>query len=261
MKVNDLANYLESIAPLNLQEPYDNSGLIVGHPEMEIKGVMCSLDCTLAILEEAKILGCNVVVSHHPIIFKGLKKIHGIHYVDQAVMFAIKNDMAIYAIHTNLDSVFRHGVNEKIAKKLELKNLQILSPKMGNPEIGIGMFGNLEQEMQTQDFLKFVKDRMQTKLIRHTSFLKPTIKNVAVTGGAGAFLIQEAIQSGADIFITGDVKYHEFFEANSQIVLLDIGHFESEQFTIELLFGLISEKFRNFATHCTKISTNPVQYF
>lgn len=261
MKLRELTGFLESVADLNLQESYDNSGLIFGNSECEIQGVLCSLDCTKEILMEAKERKCNVVVSHHPIVFSGIKKFNEQHYVDQAIIYAIKNDIAIYAIHTNLDNVFQSGVNQKIAQQLQLKELQILSPKPGDKRIGAGMIGHLETAMQTADFLTYVKQKLKTPMIRHTRFIKDQIHKVAIAGGSGSFLIKEAIRSGAEAFITADIKYHDFFEANDQILLLDVGHYESEQFTIELLYELISQKFSKFATHYTKISTNPVQYF
>lgn len=261
MKIKELASFLESVAPLNLQESYDNCGLIVGDPELSISGVMCSLDCPIEVLKEAKEKSCNVVVSHHPIIFSGLKKINSTNYVDKAVVYAIKNDIAIYAIHTNLDNTFQNGVNERIAQSLELKHLQLLLPKAGSINTGSGVMGELETAMETTAFLNYVKVCMKTKLLRHTRLVEPTVVKIAVAGGAGSFLIKEAIRAGAHVFISADLKYHEFFEANDQILLIDVGHFESEQFTIDLLFRLISEKFPNFASHCTKISTNPVQYF
>jgi dinuclear metal center YbgI/SA1388 family protein len=261
MQLHELTNFLESIADLSLQESYDNSGLIYGDPEMTIDGVLCSLDCTREVLMEAKERKCNVVVSHHPILFSGIKKFNRQHYVDQAIIHAIKNEIAIYAIHTNLDNVFQNGVNQKIAQKLDLQGLEILLPKPGTKEIGAGIKGQLKQSLSATDFLSLVKSQLNTAVIRHTRIVKNQIQKVAVAGGSGSFLIKEAIQSGADAFVTADIKYHDFFDADDRILLVDVGHYESEQFTIELLFELISQKFRNFATHYTKTSTNPVLYF
>ena len=261
MVIQELTEYLESIAPIQLQESYDNSGLIVGNAAMEITGVLCSLDCTEAVVQEAMELKCNVIVSHHPILFYGLKKINGNHYVEKVLIKAIKNDIALYAIHTNLDNVLTHGVNEKIAQRIGLKNLEILKSKENQVGIGAGILGAFKKPVSSYDFFDNLKVRMQCQTIRHSAIVKPTIQRIAICGGAGSFLIQEAIAKGAELFLTADLKYHEFFEANGQIILADIGHFESEQFTIELLYGLISQKFRNFATHCTKINTNPIQYY
>ena len=261
MKLRELTNFLESIADLNLQESYDNSGLIFGNPDIEITSVLCSLDCTKEVLMKAKELNCNLVVSHHPILFNGIKKFNELHYVDQAIIYAIKNDIAIYAIHTNLDNVFEHGVNQKIGLKLDLQELRILSPKPGVENSGAGMIGHLKENMNIDDFFTDVKLRLKTPLIRHSRIIKNQISRVAVAGGSGAFLIKQAILSEADVLITADIKYHDFFEANDRIVLMDIGHYESEQFTIELLYELISQKFSSFATHYIKTSTNPVHYY
>lgn len=261
IKIRELTDFLEEMAPLQFQEPYDNSGLIYGDASWDIKGVLCCLDATESILKEAKMRNCNVVVSHHPIIFKGLKKIQQRHYVDKAIIYAIKNDIAIYAIHTNLDNVLINGVNQKIAGRLELKDLHILAPKSPNESIGTGVVGFLDQPFSPSDFLSFTKKQLQTSCIRHTVLPVKSIQKVAITGGSGAFWIGTAIASGADAYITADVKYHDFFEANGEILLCDVGHFESEQFTIDLLAQLISEKFSNFAAHCANLNTNPIQYF
>lgn len=260
--IKDLCQYLEEIAPLHLQESYDNAGLITGHPDWEVKAVLISLDATESVIDEAISLGANMVISHHPIVFRGLKSFTGNHYVERAIIKALKNDIALYAIHTNLDNVLINGVNQKIADKIVLQNCTILSPKMSNiPDIGAGIIGELAHPLPISDFLAHIKKSLQCHSIKYTSPLKRPVHKVAICGGSGSFLIPEAIRSGADVFITSDLKYHEFFEANDKIILMDIGHFESEQFTIELLFELISKKYRNFAAHCTKTNTNPVQYY
>ncbi len=261
MKLYELTRFLESIAPLELQETYDNSGLILGPAGLDISGVLCSLDCTLDVLKEATAHHCNVVVSHHPIIFSGIKKFNEQNYVEKAILYAIKEEIAIYAIHTNLDNVLHQGVNEKIAQRIGLEQLSILCPKPGSRDTGSGLLGYLKNPLKSEEFLQLIKKSLHTSTIRHTRLVKDEIQKVALAGGSGAFLIKEALRNQADAYITADIKYHEFFDANDQIVLLDIGHYESEQFTIELLFELISQKFSNFATHYTKISTNPVHYF
>ncbi|MBK8956337.1 MAG: Nif3-like dinuclear metal center hexameric protein [Saprospiraceae bacterium] len=260
-KISELAGFLEEIAPLHLQESYDNSGIICGDLTWDIRGVLCALDATEDIVKEAHQRGCNVVVSHHPIIFKGIKKIQYRHYVDKAIIYAIKNDIALYAIHTNLDNVLANGVNQKIASKLQLNELKILAPSGPDGQTGTGICGELSTAMDAGLFLDYLKEKLQTACVRHTRILSKPIKKVAITGGSGASWIGSAIAAGADAYITADVKYHEFFEANGQILICDVGHFESEQFTIELLAGLISEKFRNFAAHCANLNTNPIQYF
>ena len=264
MKVKALTDYLEEIAPLSYQEEYDNAGLIVGNEEDEVKAVLIALDTTPEVIEEAISLGANVVVAHHPIIFKGLKKLNGKTYIERAVMLAIKHDIAIYAIHTNLDNVYNYGVNAKICGKLGLINTRILAPKTeldGQGLVGSGMIGELDKPLNGKDFLDYLKSSMQLKVVKHTKLLGKDILKVAVCGGSGGFLLQNAKNEGADVFITSDYKYHEYFDADGDIVIIDIGHYESERFTIELLFELITEKFSNFAAHCTNLVTNPIIYY
>lgn len=364
MKVSEVTQYLESIAPRAYQEAYDNSGLLTGNPEQEVTGILITLDCTETVVEEALQKKCNLIVAHHPIIFKGLKKITGSNYVERTVLMAIKNDIAIYAIHTNLDNVHT-GVNRKIAEKIGLRNLKILAPKNNtltklvtfipkanadavldalytagagqvgdykncsfqttgtgtfmptekanphigkalqqeeveevraevifpshqegkivyalkkahpyeeaayyltplnneNQEVGSGMVGELDAPLQPVEFLKHLKAAMDLKVIRHTAVLDKPIKKVAVCGGAGSFLLSAAIRSGAQAFVTADFKYHEFFDADNQIVIADIGHYESEVYTKELLGDILKEKFPTFAVNFSGTITNPVRYF
>lgn len=265
MQLNELITYLHSIAPPYLQEDYDNAGLITGHGDMEIKGVLICLDALEAVIDEAITLNCNIVVAHHPIIFRGLKKLNGTNYIERTIIKAIKNDIAIFAIHTNLDNVFTHGVNTKIAEKLNLINQAILSPKpnvlYNDSAVGAGMIGHLERPMSSDYFLEYLKDKMELTTIKHTHLCKSTITKVAVCGGSGCFLLDTAKKHGADIFISSDFKYHEYFDADNEIIIADIGHFESEKYTIDLLYDLIINKFSTFATHCTKIVTNPIKFF
>ena len=363
MKIKELTNYLETIAPSSLQETYDNAGLIVGNVDTEISGVLVSLDCTEEVVDEAISNNCNLIVAHHPIVFGGLKKINGKNYVERTVIKAIKNDIAIYAIHTNLDNVYE-GVNKRIADKLGLLRTHILAPKpnllkklvtfvpveyaekvkqaifdagagnIGNysecsfvtsglgsfkassdakpfvgeknkqhqeqeirletifpdflqtqilaalikvhpyeevaydiyaienfyEKTGSGLIGELEMEMSPEEFLKHLKNCMDLELIRFTSLSK-NIKRVAVCGGAGSFLLKNAIWQGADAFVTADFKYHEFFDAEKKLMIADIGHYESEKFTKELLSELILKKFHTFAVLLSKTNTNPVNYY
>lgn len=364
MKIKDITSYLEQIAPLNYQESYDNSGLIVGNPEQEIDKALISLDCTEAVVDDAIAKGCGLIISHHPIVFSGLKKLTGRNYVERTVIKAIKNNIALYAIHTNLDNI-QGGVSSMMADRLGLQNQAVLRPKAGllkklvvyvpradvdavreaifeagagqigdydqcsyntagygtfrplegaNPSIGevgsqerveetkievifpvqlerqilvamlashpyeevayhiislenthsyvgSGAIGNLENPMSERDFLAYLKDKFNLQVIRHTATLGKDISRVALCGGAGGFLLNDAIRSGADIFITADYKYHEFFDAEGKIVIADIGHFESEQFTQELLLDIIRKKFANFAVLLTEIDTNPIKYY
>lgn len=363
MEIKDITNYLEQIAPPVYQESYDNSGLLVGDPNAKVKGVLFTLDVTEDVIEEAIATGNNLIIAHHPLIFKGLKKLTGVHWVERCVILAVKNDIAIYAIHTNLDHVHT-GVNRKIAEKLGLQNLSILSPKTetlsklvtfippenvervlkamyeagagkignydhcsyqidgtgtfrpgdeanphigatnkdetvsekrvevlfpsflsgkiltalksshpyeevayylsaldnANQEVGAGMVGELVESVDASDFLQAIKLKMKTTHIRHTSLCKQRVQKIAVCGGAGSFLLQKAIAAGADMFITGDFKYHDFFEADSKLIIADIGHYESEQFTKELLYDIIREKFTNIALRLTEVETNPIKY-
>ncbi|SNR94760.1 dinuclear metal center protein, YbgI/SA1388 family [Belliella buryatensis] len=361
--IREVVSFLDSIAPPAYQESYDNAQLITGDPNTKVKGILCSLDATEAVVDEAISLGCNLIVAHHPIVFKGLKSFTGKNYVERTIIKAIKNDIGIFAIHTNLDHV-AHGVNKKIADKIGLKNTKILSPKKGilnklstfvpsaaveqvmtalfdagagkigdysgcsfmsegsgtftpsekanptigkrnkpekaletkievmfpsflesqiitalknahpyeevayyihqleneNQEVGAGMVGELSTALDEKDFLAHLKSSMNLQVIKHTTLINKPIKKVAICGGAGIFLLNAAKKSRAEIFITADVKYHEFFDADNQIVICDIGHYESEIFTKELLLELLSQKFTNIALYFTKIVTNPITY-
>ncbi|MFZ4057161.1 MAG: Nif3-like dinuclear metal center hexameric protein [Ferruginibacter sp.] len=364
MKIQDITHFLETIAPLSLQESYDNAGLITGNGLWECSGVLTTLDATEAIVEEAKANQCNLIVAHHPIVFGGLKKINGKNYVERAVIAAIKADIAIYAIHTNLDNVF-DGVSGKMATLLGLNDCRILEPKnnilkklitfvpkeqaeivrtalfaagaghignysecsfnvlgegtfngnastqpfVGTPgvihteaeikietlypiwletkivqalkavhpyeevaydlvaltnqhqAIGSGIIGKLENPISEAETLALISEKFNQKHIRHTPLTGKKVQQIAVCGGAGSFLIKKALSAGADFYVTADVKYHEFFDAENQMVVADIGHYESEQFTIELIFDVLREKFPNFAVLKTRLNTNPVQYF
>lgn len=364
MKLKELTAHLETIAPLAYQEDYDNAGLIVGQPDQEISAALVSLDCTEAVVDEAIRKGCQLVISHHPIVFKGLKKLNGKNYVERVVMKAIKNDIALYAIHTNFDNVLE-GVNKKLCNVLGIQNPVILKQKdgalkklvtfcpdahaekvrqamfdagagwIGNyaecsyntegfgtfkagentnpfvgqagkrhtesevrietiypanvekkvtaalfaahpyeevsydlypvsnpyPSVGSGMIGELEMELDETQFLSTVKTKLNCKVIKHSDLLGKRIKTVAVCGGSGSFLLPNAIAHGADVFLTADYKYHEFFDADQKILIADVGHFESEQFTQQLLLEIIQKKFPNFALHLTEQNTNPINYF
>ena len=261
MKLHELTAYLESIAPPSLQESYDNAGLILGDPETEVQGILVCLDSTEDIITEAIAKQCNVVIAHHPIIFRGLKQITPSDYVGRTVRKAIRHDIQVYAIHTNLDNVLDRGVNGKIASRIGLQETEVLQPREDNPGIGAGVIGTLDRAMDEREFLAHLKQTMQLSHVRHTPFLEKGIRRVAVCGGSGSFLTGTAIEKGAEAFVTGDVKYHEFFDADGKLVLADIGHYESERFTQELLQELISEKFPNFAPLIAETITNPVNYY
>jgi dinuclear metal center YbgI/SA1388 family protein len=364
MKIADIVSCLESLAHPSLQESYDNAGLITGARDWPCTGVLVSLDATEAVILEAKQRNCNLVVAHHPIVFGGLKKLNGSNYVEKTVIAAIKNDIAIYAIHTNLDNV-QQGVNGIIADKLGLTDRSVLLPKPGtlrklfvfvpvahapqvreaifaaggghighysecsfsapgtgtfkggpgtnpfagkpgsqhseeelklevvfpaylekaivaaliaahpyeevaydivalenaHPAMGAGLIGSLPAPVAEKAALEQLRQVFAVPVVRHTPLTGQRVSRVAVSGGAGSFLISRALAAGAQLFVTADVKYHEFFDANGRMLLADIGHFESEQFTVDGLIAVLQEKFPTFATLKTSVSTNPVQYF
>jgi len=260
MKINDIRSALEAIAPPHLQESYDNSGLIVGDPGNEVSGVLFCLDSTEAMVDEAIARGCNLIIAHHPIVFRGLRRFNGTTYVERTVMMAIRHNIAIYAIHTNLDNVYRKGVNSRIAEKIGLLETRILAPRPDDFEIGAGLLGNLPKPMAETEFLQHLKKVLKTDCIRHTALRGKPVRKVAICGGSGSFLLSEALRAKADAFVSADFKYHEFFDAEGKLVIADVGHFESEQFTIELLHDIVQEKFPTFALHLTEINTNPVLY-
>ena len=259
MKIEALTRYLETIAPLSLQESYDNAELIVGDPSVECTGVLLTLDAIEEVVDEAVAKGCNLIVAHHPIVFSGLKKLNGRTYIERTVIKALRNEVAIYAIHTNLDNVAT-GVNRKIAERLGLHNCRILLPSPVNAEVGAGMIGELPEAVPTMDFLQSLKQTMQTDCVRHTRVVRPTVQRIAVCGGAGSFLLPKAIAAGADVLVTDHFKYHQFFDADGHLVIADIGHYESEQFTPELLRELLYQKFRTFAPILSDTRTNPINY-
>lgn len=364
MQIGDIIRFLETLAPPSLQESYDNAGLLTGSTNWNCTGILVSLDATEEVILEARQKGCNLVVAHHPIVFGGLKKITGKNYVERAVIASIKHDIAIYAIHTNLDNVIT-GVNAKMAERLGLVNCTILQPKSGllkklftfvpvshaefvrtsiftaggghignysecsfnaagigtfkaadgtNPFVGeigkrheedelkievifpawlehsiiaamikahpyeevaydiisldnrlqttgSGMMGELPTPMISNDFLQLLKNQFNLAIIKHTAPPAKPIQKVALCGGAGSFLTKAALAAGADAYVTGDVKYHEFFDAENRLLLADIGHWESEQFTIDLLADHLQQKFPTFAVLKTAVKTNPVEYF
>jgi len=263
--VKSITQHLEKLVPLNLQESYDNAGLIVGNPDAPVNRVLLCLDSTEDVIAEAIEKKCQMVIAHHPIVFKGLKKLNGSNYVERTVISAIKNDIAVYAIHTNLDNTLG-GVNAKIMSKLGItKELEILAPTKFNQEfegiIGAGMIGLLENTMEELEFLSMVKSRMGAGCIKHTKLLNKKIRSVAVCGGAGSFLLPKAIKERADVFITSDFTYHQFFDAEGKILICDIGHYESEQFTHEVISDMLANNFQELVIINSTIKTNPVKYF
>ena len=259
MKLKEIINLIEKWAPLELAEDFDNVGLILGDENVEVKKALITLDTLENVVDEAVENKCDLIISFHPIIFDGLKKITTNTYVKRVISKSIKNNINIYAIHTNLDN-HPKGVNFQISKYLNLNNTKILIPKI-DCKGGMGMIGELHKPAPEKEFLNYVKGIMKTSLIKHSTFLNKKIKKVAVLGGSGSFAIEEAIKAGADCFITADLKYHDYFRAENKILLLDIGHYESEQYTKELILNFLRKKIPKFACVISKSNTNPVNYF
>ena len=259
LKLKEVVAKLEEWAPLKYQESYDNSGLLIGDSEMLLSSALICLDCTEEIVDEAIAAGANLIIAHHPLIFSGLKKLTGENYVERTVVKAVKNDIAVYAIHTNLDNV-SSGVNAKITELMGLQNVQILSLKRGMDNVGSGMIGELPHETELLTFMKQLKSTFGIEMLRHTAILKDKVKTIAVCGGSGSFLLPQAIEQGADVFVSSDFKYHQFFDSENQIVIVDIGHYEAEKFTKELIYDFLREKFPTFVLRLSNIKTNPVNY-
>lgn len=259
MKIKEIVSALERFAPLPLQDGFDNAGLQIGLTEAEATGALLCLDVTEAVIDEAIVSGCNLVISHHPLLFKGYKSITGKDYVERCILKAIKNDIVIYSAHTNLDNA-PGGVNYKIAEKIGLKNVCILDPKADYPESGSGVVGELDEPETELEFLKRIKKTFEVGCLKHNKLTGREIQKVALCGGSGAFLLPQAIQSGADVFITGEIKYHEYFGHEPDLLMAEIGHYESEQYTKEIFYSIIRDLFPNFLLQFSKVNTNPIKY-
>ena len=259
MKLKELTDQLEKWAPLNSAEEFDNVGLLVGDHENIIKKALITIDTTDLVVDEAIENNCDTIITFHPIIFNGLKKLANESYVERVVSKAIKNNINIYAIHTNLDNNPK-GVNFKICERLSLINTSFLIPK-SEKGYGMGMIGEIREELDETEFLNYIKSRMNVKHIKHSPLIGKKIKKVAVLGGSGSFAIEDAIDSNADCFITADLKYHDYFKADKKIILADIGHYESEHYTKELILEYLNKKIPKFACIISKSNTNPVNYF
>jgi len=265
MQIGQITDALENWAPLSFQEEYDNCGLLAGSPNTICTGVLCSLDCTEAVIDEAIEKGCNLIVSHHPIIFKGIKQFNENSYVARTVFKAIQHNIALYAIHTNLDNILE-GVNKTIADQLHLENRRILAPKPGfkdqnGKEIGSGLIGELPQQIDEPAFLKILKEKFDLSVLKHTKFTGKPLKTIALCGGSGSFLIEAAKSHKADCYITSDLKYHDYFEADGRLLLVDIGHGESEQWVSALIIAHLTAKFPTFAVLQSLVCTQPITYF
>ena len=261
MTVKDILNCITEIAPLHWQESYDNAGLQVGDINAEVYKALICLDITEEVVDEAVAKGCNLVVSHHPLIFKGLKHLTPQTYIERAVMKAIKHDITMISMHTNLDNSYL-GVSRMLAERLGLKELHLLQPSADEPEVcGAGMIGELEKPMEEIDFLGLVADRIGTPCLRHSALTGRKIQKVALCGGSGSPFMGDALRNHADAYLTADIKYHDFFVPEGNILLVDGGHFETEQFTKELICELIRKKFPTFAAEIAETRTNSVFYF
>ena len=262
VKIYQVVDALEQYAPLPLQEGYDNAGLQVGLTEaVEVSGALLCLDVTEAVVDEAIQKGCNLIVSHHPLIFRKLARISDENYVQRIVRKAIKNDIAIVAMHTNMDAA-TGGVNFKIAEKLELRNIRFLG---GEKEVagvkgGEGVVGDLAEEMAADDWVLRLRERFDVECVQCNQLLRRPIKKVALCGGAGSFLLDSAIAAGADAFVTGEMHYHEFFGYEQEIQICVIGHYQSEQFTSEIFQRIIEEKCPGVSCLVSEINTNPIIY-
>jgi dinuclear metal center YbgI/SA1388 family protein len=276
LRIHEIVSAFEAVAPLALQESYDNSGLIVGQMGAQVSKALLCLDSTEAVVDEAIAKGCDLIIAHHPIVFGGLKRFTGGDYVQRALIKAIRNNIAIYACHTNLDNVLRGGVNERIAQQLGFEAERVLRPVAADfgsfvgigglddsdvfRTAGAGVLCNLQKPMNVLDFLQHLKAKMGVEVVKYTKCDVEMVSKVAICGGAGSFLIGDALRAGADAFITSDVKYHEFFDAEGKMLLCDIGHYESEKYTIDLFSNILSAKFPKFATIFAGTITNPIDY-
>lgn len=274
MKIIEVLDALEHFAPLPLQEDYDNAGLQVGLTEGEVSGALLCLDVTEAIVDEAISKGCNVIVSHHPLIFRKLKRVSGEDYVQRTVMKAIKHDVAIVSMHTNMDAVYG-GVNFKIAEKLGLKvqgfinhdaPVQTVDPETalaaGKPLAGEGViatFGN--NAMAAGAFIEKIRTVFDVRCVMGNELLRRPIRTVAICGGAGDFLLGDAVKAGADAFITGEMHYHQYFGCEQQLQIAVIGHYQSEQFTKEIFRDIIERQCPGVRCEMSEINTNPIHYY
>ena len=261
MKIKEVIKALERFAPLPLQESWDNAGLQVGLTEAEVSGALLCLDVTEQIVDEAVSKGCNLIVSHHPLIFRKLARLTGEDYVQRSVMKALGNGIVILSMHTNMDNA-RGGVNFKIAEKLGLQNVRFLNPRVvDGVECGSGVVGEWDEPIAADDFVIMLKKRFCVECVETNQLLRRPIKTVALCGGAGAFLVDEAVAARADAFLTGEMHYHEFFGREQQIQIAVIGHYQSEQFTSEVFRDIIESECPGVKCCIAETCTNPIMYF
>ncbi len=260
VKIKEVLCALERFAPLPLQEDFDNAGLQVGLTEAEVSGALLCLDVTEAVVDEALEQGCNLIVAHHPLIFRPLKRISDANFVQRVVIKAIQHQITIAAMHTNMDNA-RGGVNFKIAEKLGLQNIRFFAPKeVDGVEGGSGVIGEWAKGMTAEDFIREVKACFGVKCVHANQLLQRPVRRVAICGGAGAFLLGDAIRQGADAFITGEMHYHDYFDHEQEIQICVIGHYESEQYTKEIFKSIIEERCQGVRTVLSQVNTNPIIY-
>lgn len=257
MKTGEVIDYLNKVFRPELQEDYDNSGFLIGDAGRDYSGTLVSLDLTQAVADEAVAAGLNLIVTHHPLIFGGAKRITSDDSVGRLIMSLIENRIAVYAAHTNLDSL-PWGVSAALAERLGLQNYSVLSP--GNEGTGFGAIGQLAMAERASLFVSRVKHLLGLPTVRYVGDVQRSVKRVAVCGGSGAFLIGDAVRAGADIYLTADLKYHDFQRAERGMLLCDIGHYESEQFAKEIIFRVVSEKFSNFACRISAVQQSMVGF-
>ena len=258
-KVRDISNAIENFAPIRLQEDYDNAGLQVGDPDMEVSAVLLCLDVTEEILQEAIERSCNMIISHHPLIFRGLKNVTGKDPIQRIVIEALRNNVAIYSAHTNLDSA-REGVSHEIGNILNLSDMKVLDPKPDDPSVGIGVIGDMKPTPKLE-FLRRLKEKFNVKALKYSAHSpKLVIKRPAVCGGSGAFLIKKAIEEGADAIVTGDVKYHDFTSFGDDILIADIGHYESELCESKIFSRIIRDRFPEMVVYFAEKESNPIAF-
>lgn len=260
MKIKEVLSALERFAPLPLQEGWDNAGLQVGLTEAEVSGALLCLDVNERIIDEAVAKGLNLVVSHHPLLFRGLKTIGDGDYVQRTVLKAIRNGITVVSMHTNMDNA-RGGVNYKIAEKLGLTDVRFMAPKtVDGVEAGSGVVGELPEEMAADDFVLMVKRVFGVECAMCNELLRRKIRRVAICGGAGDFLLDDAVRAGADAFITGEMHYHVYFGREQQLQICVIGHYQSEQYTSEVFRKVIEEACPGLPLHIAETCTNPIYY-
>lgn len=260
MKAKQVLDALEHYAPLPLQDSFDNAGLQIGlTAEQEVTGALLCLDVTEAIIDEAEQMGCNLIIAHHPLLFHGLKSITGKSYVERCVIKAIQKGIGIYAAHTNLDNA-EGGVNYRMAEKIGLTNLSFLEAKPGTIAAGAGLVGELAVEEDEREFLERIKLLFGIKCVRHNCLRERKIRRVALCGGAGGFLLSNAISLGADVFLTGEMRYHDYFGHEDELLIAEMGHYESEQYTIDLLADILGQQLPELRIVKTSNNTNPINY-